>query len=97
MQEMCKPRDSRVLRSFQGSPLFHIARIASGCESVRYAGKVLIIVFEVQARDHAVGMRFLSGREFCVVLRGDDLNGNGYRVNFLCCQEAGVRRRDAVD
>ena len=31
------------------------------------------------------------------MLRGDDLNGNGTRVNFLFGQEAGVRRRDAVD
>ena len=97
MQEMHKPPHGRVLRSFQGSPLLHIARIASGSESVRHAGEVLIIVFDVQGGNHGVGMRFLFRGEFNVVLRGDDLNGNGNRVDFLFGQEAGMRRGDAVD
>ena len=97
MQEMCEPPHSRVLRSFQGSPLFYIARIASGCESVRHAGKVLIIIFDVQAGNHRVGMRFLFWGEFRVMLRGDDLNGNGNRVNSIFGNEAGMRRRNTVD
>ena len=97
MQEMYKPPHSRVLRSFQGPPLFSIARIASGRESMRHAGKVLIIVFDVHAGNHSVGMRFLFRGEFNVVLRSDDLNGNGNGVDFLFGQEAGMRRRDAVD
>ena len=97
MQEMWKPPYSRVLRSFQGFPLFYIASIASGCESVRHVGKVLIIVFDVQAGNYRIGMRFLLWGEFQVILRGNDLNGNGNRVNLLFGQEAGMRRRDAVD
>ena len=41
-------------------------------------------------------MRFLFRGEFDVFLRGDDLDGNGNRVNFIRGQEGGMRSGDAV-
>ena len=92
MQELYKPPHSRVLRSFQGSPLFYISRFASGCESVPHSGKVLIVVVDVQAGNHGVGMRFHFWGELRVMLRGDNLDGNGNRVNFLFGEDARMRR-----
>ena len=64
---------------------------------MRRAREILIVVLEVQARDHAVDVRFELGCEHGVVLRRDDLHGDGDGVDFLLCQKGGVGGRDAVD
>ena len=64
---------------------------------MRRARKILVVVFEVQARNLAVGVFSQLGRPLRIVLRGDDLNGYGYGVDVLLCCERRVRGGDAVD
>ena len=97
MQELRKPPHNRVLSPLKGFPLFHIALIAPCGESMRRAGKVLIVVFDVQGGNHAVGMRFHFGGQLRIVLRGDDLNGDGNGADFLFCRKRRVSDGNAVD
>ena len=97
MQKLCEPPHGRILRSLKGLPLLPIALIATYGESVHRAGEVLVVVIEAQAGDHAVGVRLQLGGQHRVVLRGDDLYGDGDGVDFLLCEEGRVRGGDAVD
>ena len=97
MQKLGKPRHSHVLGPLKRLLLLRIARIASNSEAMRRARKILVVVFEVQARNHAVGVLSQLGRPLRIVLRGDDLDGHGDGVDVLLCCERGVRGGDAVD
>lgn len=97
MQKLGKPRHSHVLSPLKRLLLLRIARIASNSEPMRRARKILIVVFEVQARNHAVGVLSQLGRPLRIVLRGDDLDGHGDGVDVLLCCERRVRAGDAVD
>ncbi len=83
MQKMCEPPDGGTRCPLEGLPLFHIALVASCSESVRDAGEVLVVVFDVQGGDDAVGVRFQVGGQLRVVFRGDDLDGDGDGGDFL--------------
>ena len=86
MQELRKPPHSHILRPLQPHFLLQVALIASHGETVRQAREVLVVVLKVQARDHAVRVRFQFGCQRRVVLRGDDLHGDGDGVDFFLCQ-----------
>lgn len=61
MQKLRKPPHSRILSSLQTLFLFRIALIAPRGKSVLQAGKVLVVVFDVQGGDHAVRVGFQLG------------------------------------
>lgn len=83
VQNLRKPSDSRILSPLEPLLLFHIALIAPHGESVGQSGEILIVVFDIQGGDHAVGVRFQLGGQLRVVFRGDDLNGDSDGVDFL--------------
>ena len=85
MQKLREPPHSHVLRPLQPLLLLHVALIAPRGETVGQAGEILVVVSEVQARDHAVGVRFQLGRQHRIVLWGDDLHGNANGVDFFLC------------
>ena len=58
MQKLRKPSHSHILSSLEPLFLFHIVLIAPYGKSVLQAGEVLVVVFDIQAGDHAVGVRF---------------------------------------
>ena len=97
MQRLREPPHGRILRSQKRLPLLHIALIATYGESVLRAGEVLVVVVEVQAGDHAVSVRLQLGSQHRVVLRSDDLYGDGDGVDFLLCEEGRVRGGNTVD
>lgn len=97
MQELRKPPHSSILSSLQGFLLFLIGLIASCGKSVRHAGKELVVIFDVQARNHAVGIRFHFVGKKVIMFRSDNLNGHGDVGNFLLCQRRRVSGGDAVD
>ena len=97
LQELRKPRHRHILRPLKRPLLLRITPIAPDREAVRRAREILIVVLEVQARDHAVDVRFELGCEHGGVLRRDDLHGDGDGVDFFLCQEGGVGGGDAVN
>lgn len=96
MQKLRKPPHSRILCPLQRLLLLYIALIALNGETVVRSGEILIVVFEIQARDYAVRVRFQFGCQLWVVLRGDDLHRDADGVDFLLFEEGGVRDRNAV-
>ena len=60
-------------------------------------GEVLVVVFEVQARNHTVGVCFQLGRKLLVVLRRHYLHRYAYSINFLSLEKRGVGSGNAVD
>ena len=85
VQKLRKPPHSRVLGPLNPSLLFRIALVAPDGESVGQAGEILVVVFDAQAGDHAVGVRFQLGGQLRVVFWGDDLDGDGDGVDFFLC------------
>lgn len=97
MQKLRKPPHSHILCPLQRLLLLYIALIALNGETVVRSGEILIVVFEIQARDYAVRVRFQFWCQLRVVLRGDDLHRDADGVDFLLLEEGGVRGRNAVD
>lgn len=97
MQKLRKPPHRRILSSLQRLLLLHIALITPYSEPVRRTGKILIVVLEIQAGDHAIRVRFQLRVELRIMLRSNNLNRNINVVDFLLCQKRRVGRRDAID
>lgn len=91
MQKLRKPPHRRILSSLQRLLLLHIALVTPYGESVRQTRKILIVVLDIQAGDHAIRVRFQFRVKLRVMLRSNDLNGNIDGVDFLLCQKRGVR------
>ena len=91
MQKLREPPHRHILSSLQRLLLLHIALITPYGEPVLRTGEILIVVFEIQAGDHAIRVRFQFRVELRVMLRSNDLNGNIDGVDFLLGQKRGVR------
>ena len=90
MQKLRKPRHGHILRPLKASPLIDIALIAPDAEPVHHAREELIVIWDVQGRDYAVYVGLQLGSQHRVVLRGDDLHGDGDGVDFFLGQKRGV-------
>lgn len=92
MQKLRKPPHRRILSSLECLLLFHIALITPHGKPVLRAGKILIVVIEIQAGDHAIHVRFQLRGQLRVMLRSNDLNGDRDGIDFLLGQKRGVPR-----
>ncbi len=91
MQKLRKPPHSRILCPLEPLLLLRIVLVGPHGKPVHQAGEVLVIVFDIQAGDDAVRVRFQLRGQLRVMLRGENLNGDSDGVDFLLCEKGRVR------
>ena len=97
VQDLRKPRHSRILCSLHAILLLGVAGVASYRKAMGQTGEVLVIVLDVQGRNRTVSVRFQLGRELLVVLRRHYLYRYAYGVDFLFLKKRRMGGGDAVD
>lgn len=94
---LLEPVHGCILRPLQPMLLLRIVHIAPRGKPMIQTREILIVILDIESRDHLVGVFFQLGREHLVIFWSADLHRHRDLVDFVLFETRWVGGGDAVD